>query len=297
MPREAGPVNRTVIAVVLLIAAGQVYSQQLRMELRLLESGKTAMVDATVDQGTGEIFFVSKEGLKFYDTDISSVRVVTDQFGTRVDISFTARIAEKLYQLTANSIDRRMGILVGGKLVFHGTITEPLRDALTLYGLQPERARNVALSIGGGKLSPKGPMTKAVFVGTETEETEQSRALSYVVMPTQQNLQENTEAASMVTDAMASAGYRMLAIADLKKTDLSKVGFINVTVGDLKYERVTVEITVGRFRGRVENRDVIMMWRGVFGLDTEFYTKFKRAILSRAIGHYGQSDIQTTEQW
>ena len=133
--------NRTAIALVLLIATGQLYSQQLRMELRLLESGKTAMADATEDQGTGESFFVSKEGLKFYDTDISSVRVVTDQFGTRVDISFTDEMAEKLYQLTANSIDRKMGILVGGKLVFHGTIVEPLRDALVLSGLEPERAR------------------------------------------------------------------------------------------------------------------------------------------------------------
>jgi hypothetical protein len=289
--------NRTVIAVVLLIAAGQLYSQQLRMELRLLESGKTAMADVTVNQGTSESLFVSKEGLKFYDTDISSVRVVTDQFGTRIDISFTAGIAEKLYQLTANSIDRRMGILVGGKLVFHGTIAEPLRDALMLSGLEPERARKVALSIGGGKLSPKGPMTRAVFVGTETEEPVKSKSLSYIVMPTQQNLQENTEAASIVTDAMASAGHKMLAIADLKKTDLSKVGFINVKVGDLKYERVTVEITVGRFRGPVEKRDVIMIWRGVFGLETEFYTKCKRSVLSQAIGHYGESDIQSTEQW
>lgn len=289
--------NRTVIAVVLLIAAAQLYSQQLRMELRLLESGKTATADATVDQGTGESFFVSKEGLKFYDTDISSVRLVNDQFGTRVDISFTAGMAEKLYRLTADSIDRKMGILVGGKLVFHGTIAEPLRDALTLTGLEAERARKVALSIGGGKLSPKEPMTRAVFIGTETEEPMQSKALSYIVMPTRQNLQENTAAASMVTDAMASAGYRMLAIEDLKRTDLSKVGFINVKVGDLKYERVTVEITVGRFRGPVENRDVIMIWRGVFGLDTEFYTKFKRSVLSQAIGHYGQSDVRSTEQW
>ena len=140
-------------------------------------------------------------------------------------------------------------------------------------------------------------MTRAVFVGTETEEPVQSKSLSYIVMPTQRNLQENTEAASMVTDAMRSAGYRILAIADLKKTDLSTVGFINVKVGDLKYERVTVEITVGRFRGPLENRDVIMIWRGVFGLDTEFYTKFKRSVLSRAIGHYGQSGIQSTEQW
>ena len=91
-----GPVNRTVIAVVLLIAAGQLYSQQLRMELRLLESEKTTTADATVDEATGETCFVSKEGLKFYDTDISSVRVVADQFGSRVDISFTAGMAEKL---------------------------------------------------------------------------------------------------------------------------------------------------------------------------------------------------------
>ena len=290
--------RHAVLALALLATGLPAGAQQLRFEMRLVVPAKTEGSIVAQDRDTAQPVLLSKDALLFYDRDIAAARVARDRSGSRVDISFTASVSELLYDFTAKQVGQRVGIVVGGELIFSARIAEPIRTALSLSGLTAERAESIVSLIAGRTASPKWPMKRTVFIGTEGDGAgREAKQFSYVVVPDNRIGQDSSEAAATIAKAMADGGYRILSVEEMKKADLARIAIIDAAVSDLHGERVNIEIKVGRFRGPIENHDVLLMWRGVFSMDTTFYTAFTQLALARAVGYYPLADIRKTEDW
>jgi preprotein translocase subunit SecD len=125
--------------------------EPLTIEFRLAqlepEDGLTEMTFAA----TGETYYLHDEVL-LDDSDLSAAKAIDWQGETVVDLTFNEAGKQKLERVTGEHVTKRLGMVVGGKLLSAPVINAPITQGRAVIAgrLTPEEAQRIASGIAAG---------------------------------------------------------------------------------------------------------------------------------------------------
>jgi hypothetical protein len=240
--------NRELVALIIffLHLGLECHSIDMKMEMRQVESGPAISYKAMTLQSSGEIYYVASEGEIFEDADIESGRIATDRFGISIEITFSPSGGKKLSAISNALIDKQLGIIVNGQLVWVARVAEPIPGGeLRVSGFKRiEEAEDLARMIVGEKLlkHPKNMRTVKVSIKTEIRLANASEAI-YLLVRKRNEKSEEQFAIDLLRELMTQRGYSVKEMSELKPGDLEKIIFFQVDVEGIEFESMTIVLT------------------------------------------------------
>ena len=252
-----------------------------------------------LSRGTGKKVFVSKEALEFLDTDLLSLKVVREKLGPRLNVKLTKSGSEKMERMTKLWLGKEIGIFVKSKLVYRASIVEPISNDFVFINLTEQRARELGKRSGGDKYQDRPSMERSVFVGFETAIAgTKISELNYVIAPGRKDYEEDLFACKIMQEVLEELGFKTMNAEDVgSSTSLERVGFLRVDIKDIEFDRMSINVVIGRIKGAVKRENVEQLWWGIAALDPKLYLDNRKNCIKRLMSHYGDKDIKTTENW
>ncbi len=291
--------NRLLIFLILLFAlSNQLFSQKIGFELRVVDSNPIDDMNQMKYDISDKQFFVSKSGVTFSKEDLSYLYITKDKFGSIVTIIFTPTGNEKLWKYTLNNIGQHIGVIADGKLLYISKLVVPLRTDFSLNQLSQERSKQIAQLIGENIIENNPPIQRTVFIATESKyDQAKYKEYYYASFPKDNSLKDNVEVSNILNSIMKRQGYKVFELSQFSKYDLSAIRLIEVSIEEIGSNRNQIEILIGTINNTEETTDMLILWRGIFSVDRNFFSGNKDYIMEKIIKMYGIEDIQKVENW
>ena len=141
-------VVRAIICIAIMVCVGcQTEDAEVTFELRAVadEAGEN-MTEATLSSGDGAGTFYLHEKVLLNADDIESAAVVMQQDKPVVEVVLTRAGGEKFAEITAQNIEKRLGMLVDGRLVCAPVVRDTITGGKAVIdgNFTEEEARRIA---------------------------------------------------------------------------------------------------------------------------------------------------------
>lgn len=267
-------------------------------------SPATGMVQMRL-QSTGETYYVDTHEDVIFAEEIVAAEAKSGPFGPIVSVSLKQSGGKKLYTITTRLLGKQLAVIVGGELVFVGTVQEPLTDQISLSGLKTlEAAKSVASQIGRDVSPPSALAARTVYVATATSGNRpDSQKTEYVVIQTKADNAQLSAARSIFQQVMHENHFNAISPSKLNSADLRNRYWVNLNLKDTQYDRMTIEVQIFRLVSPTANKtdngspEAALQWTGTFGLVSSFFLQNERYIMQRIVKSYQSPDLAQQENW
>jgi hypothetical protein len=278
---------------------------EVRMELRVAQESVDASMVPMHLQSSGQVFYLEKSAQTLIADDIVAAEATSDPFGPKVSVSFTEAGGKKINDLTTRLLGKQLAVIVGGNLVFVGTVQEPLSDQISLSGLGTlDYAKAVAAQISGGLNRPSIAPNRTVYVATTTSEPRpDAKEVVYLVTQTKSDDRQLSSVRSALRQVLEKNGFRTVVPSQSGVGDLNRQYCLELTLKDSQYERMTIRVTVFRLLSPQSSAPsgelpkLSLQWTGTFGIDSQFFKGNQLYVLERIVKRFESGDVALQEKW